>query len=127
MIGSRTKVKVVKNKVAPPFKTAEFDIMYGKGISKEGELIDMAVEYGIIKRSGAWFYYGELRMAQGRDNAKMYLTENPAVFEEIQQKVTEAIQHKGEDEPMVISSAAPVAEETKTPSARISIDVAVDD
>ena len=75
MVGSHTKVKVVKNKVAPPFKTAEFDIMYGKGISKEGELVDMATELGIMKRSGAWFYYGELRMAQGRDNAKIFLSE----------------------------------------------------
>jgi recombination protein RecA len=91
IIGSHTKVKVVKNKVAPPFKTAEFDIMYGKGISKEGELIDLATDLGIMKRSGAWFYYGELRMAQGRDNAKVYLNENPEIFEEIYAKVMETM------------------------------------
>ena len=127
MIGSRTKFKVVKNKVAPPFKTAEFDIMYGKGISKEGELIDLAMDMGIIKRSGAWFYYGELRMAQGRDNAKIYLNENPELFHEIQQKVMAAMK---QDAAEVIESAAePVEapEETKAPASRISIDVAVDD
>lgn len=131
MIGSRTKVKVVKNKVAPPFKTAEFDIMYGKGISKEGELVDMAMNLGIIKRSGAWFYYGDLRMAQGKDNAKIYLSENPEIFSEIQEKVMAAIQSNTD----VVDAVAEAVEvtsvdapqETKMPSSRISIDVAVDD
>ena len=132
IIGSHTKVKVVKNKVAPPFKTAEFDIMYGKGISKEGELIDLATNLGIMKRSGAWFYYGELRMAQGRDNAKIYLNENPEIFEDIYTKVMDALIAKDapEDTNPIdltdISEPLFPAEEKKT-SSKISIDVAVDD
>ena len=136
VVGAHTKVKVVKNKVAPPFKTAEFDIMYGKGISKEGELIDLATELGITKRSGAWFYYGELRMAQGRDNAKTYLTENPDVFEDIYNKVMSAIMSNGNDDTADDEGGSsafadtvndtPLAEEKKS-SSRISIDVAVDD
>ena len=136
VVGAHTKVKVVKNKVAPPFKTAEFDIMYGKGISKEGELIDLATELGITKRSGAWFYYGELRMAQGRDNAKTYLTENPDVFEDIYNKVMSVIMSNGNDDTADDEGGSsafadtvndtPLAEEKKS-SSRISIDVAVDD
>ena len=131
MVGSHTKVKVVKNKVAPPFKTAEFDIMYGKGISKEGELVDMATELGIMKRSGAWFYYGELRMAQGRDNAKIFLSENPEIFTEIQQKVMDAVQANNQDAfataPSIDAPEAPAEEAAPAPKTRISIDVAVDD
>lgn len=133
VVGSHTKVKVVKNKVAPPFKTAEFDIMYGKGISKEGELIDMATELGILKRSGAWFYYGELRMAQGRDNAKAYLMENPEIFEDIYNKVMAALLSDGTEAPadtdegaLVVDTDTEIPEEKKA-SKRISIDVAVDD
>ena len=77
VIGNETRVKVVKNKVAPPFKTAEVDIMYGEGISKTGELIDMAVEKEIVKKSGSWFSYGEERIGQGRENAKKYMKEHP--------------------------------------------------
>lgn len=134
VVGSHTKVKVVKNKVAPPFKTAEFDIMYGKGISKEGELIDMATELGILKRSGAWFYYGELRMAQGRDNAKAYLTENPEIFEDIYTKVMAALLSDGteanadaEDSVLSVDTTDTAIPEEKKTSKRISIDVAVDD
>ena len=87
IIGNHTKVKVVKNKVAPPFRVAEFDIIYGEGISKEGTLLDMAVEYGIITKSGAFFSYGDQRIAQGRDNARIYLREHPELTEEIDQKV----------------------------------------
>ena len=87
IIGNHTKVKVVKNKVAPPFRVAEFDIIYGEGISKEGTLLDMAVEYGIINKSGAFFSYGEQRLAQGRDNARIYLRENPELTAEIDKKV----------------------------------------
>ncbi len=85
--GSRTRVKVVKNKVAPPFKQAEFDIMYGKGISREGSLLDMAVDMTIIKKSGAWFTYDGEQLGQGRENAKNFLTENPEVMMEIAERV----------------------------------------
>ncbi len=85
--GSRTRVKVVKNKVAPPFKQAEFDIMYGKGISREGSLLDMAVDMNIIKKSGAWFTYDGEQLGQGRENAKNYLFEHPEVMMEVSDKV----------------------------------------
>ncbi len=87
VIGNRTRAKVVKNKVAPPFREAFFDIMFGEGISKSGELLDLAVQLNIIQKSGAWFSYGETRLGQGRDNAKLYLEGNPQVFAEIEQKV----------------------------------------
>ncbi len=87
--GNRTKVKVVKNKVAPPFKTAEFDIIYGKGISKEGCVLDMAVESDIVNKSGAWYSYGSTRIGQGRENAKEYLTANPELLIEIDKLVRE--------------------------------------
>ena len=87
IIGNHTKVKVVKNKVAPPFRVAEFDIIYGEGISREGTLLDMAVEYGIITKSGAFFSYGDQRIAQGRDNARVYLREHPELTDEIDKKV----------------------------------------
>ncbi len=89
VIGNRTKAKVVKNKIAPPFRTAEFDIMYGEGISHNGELLDMAVELGIVKKGGAWFSYGDTRLGQGRDNAKNYFTEHPEIAEEIEKQVRE--------------------------------------
>lgn len=88
-IGNRTKVKVVKNKVAPPFKEAEFDIMYGVGISKEGDILDLAANIGVINKSGAWFAYNENKIGQGRENAKNYLRENPAVLAEVEAKVRE--------------------------------------
>lgn len=90
--GNRTRVKVVKNKLAPPFRKAEFDIIYGQGISKTGELIDMGVEMAIIKKSGSWFSYGETRLGQGRDAVKNLLKDNPELSEEIEQKITAAIQ-----------------------------------
>ena len=83
-IGNRTRAKIVKNKVAPPFKEAEFDIMFGEGISKVGELIDLGVKLGIVQKSGAWFNYGDTRMGQGRDNAKIFLKEHPEVADEIE-------------------------------------------
>ncbi|WP_421040572.1 recombinase RecA [Mammaliicoccus vitulinus] len=83
VVGNRTKIKVVKNKVAPPFRVAEVDIMYGEGISREGELIDLAVEFDIIDKSGAWYSYNGERMGQGKENVKTYLKENPAIIEEI--------------------------------------------
>lgn len=90
IIGNRVRIKVVKNKVAPPFKTAEVDIMYGEGISKTGELIDMAVEKEIVKKSGSWFSYGEERIGQGRENAKKYMKEHPDIMEEVTKKVRAA-------------------------------------
>ncbi len=88
-LGSQTRVKVVKNKVAPPFRKAEFDIMYGEGISRAGELIDLGVEAGVIKKSGAWFSYGETRLGQGRDAAKKLMLDNPELAEEIEAKIME--------------------------------------
>lgn len=89
VIGSRTRVKVVKNKVAPPFKQAEFDILYGEGISQEGSLIDVAADLGVIQKSGAWYGYGELRLGQGKDNAREFLKANPEIFKELDHKVRE--------------------------------------
>src|SRR6267378_3589201 len=88
-VGSRVKVRVVKNKVAPPFKQAEFDLMHDHGISREGDLLDLGIEDKIIEKSGAWINYGELRLGQGRENAKQYLRDNPALVEEITRKVLE--------------------------------------
>ena len=87
IVGNSTRVKVVKNKVAPPFKQVEFDIMYGEGISKTGEIIDLGVKEGIIEKSGAWFSYGDERIGQGRENAKMYLKENGNICNEIEEKI----------------------------------------
>jgi len=87
VIGSRTKVKVVKNKVAPPFKEVEFDILYGEGISKEGDLLDIAVEKGIVDKSGAWYSYGKDRIGQGRENTRIYLKERPEMCAEIREKL----------------------------------------
>ena len=89
MLGNRTKVKVVKNKVAPPFKQAEFDIVYGEGISKEGCVLDFAVDENIIQKSGAWYSYGKEKIGQGRENAKQYLKEHPELLKEIEQKIRE--------------------------------------
>jgi recombination protein RecA len=134
-IGNRTKAKVVKNKVAPPFKEAQFDIMYGEGISRTGEIIDLGVETEVLKRSGAWFYYGEMRLGQGRDNAKITLQENPELAKEISDKVMAKLQESTLSENAKISekvskeASAPKSEETDTKSAmpKISIDIAVDD
>lgn len=87
IVGNRTKIKLVKNKVAPPFRTAEVDIMYGEGISKEGETVDLGVELDIVQKSGSWYAYGDERLGQGRENAKQYLKENPAVLEDISNKI----------------------------------------
>lgn len=97
-VGNRTRVKIVKNKVAPPFKEAEFDIIYGKGISREGCLLDVAVELGIIKRGGAWFSYNEQRLGQGRDNVRKYMVENPEFTEEIDRLVREKTTAADEEE-----------------------------
>jgi len=92
VIGNRVKVKVVKNKVAPPFRKAEFDIMYGNGISRSGEVIDMGVELNVIKKSGSWFSYGETKLGQGRDAVKQLIEDNPELMEELEGKIREALQ-----------------------------------
>lgn len=91
VVGNRTRVKVVKNKVAPPFKSSEFDIMYGTGISKVGELIDMGVEFEIVKKSGSWFSYKDSKLGQGRDTVKELLADNPELIDEIEQAIKEAV------------------------------------
>lgn len=92
--GNSTKVKVVKNKVAPPFQIAEFDIMYGEGISKVGEILDLGVEYGIVKKSGSWFSYGETKLGQGRDAVKGLIKDNPDLADELEEKIKAAIAEK---------------------------------
>jgi recombination protein RecA len=91
VMGNRTKVKIVKNKLAPPFKLAEFDIIYGEGISKIGEIIDLGVEYEIIKKSGSWFSYGDTKLGQGRDSVKQLLNDNPELFTELEGKIRAAL------------------------------------
>ena len=87
IIGNRTRVKIVKNKVAPPFKECEFDIMYGEGISRTGEVLDLAVDLGVVKKGGAWFSYNDEKLGQGRDNAKIFLKEHPDTMKEIEEKI----------------------------------------
>ncbi len=91
VIGNSTRVKIVKNKVAPPFRKAEFDIMFGEGISRVGEIVDLGVEYGIVKKSGSWFSYGDTKLAQGRDAVKQLLKDNPELAEEIEAKIMAAV------------------------------------
>lgn len=93
-IGSRTRVKVVKNKVAPPFRTAEFDMLFGEGISREGSILDQAVNRKIMTKSGAWFNYGEMRIAQGRDNARQFLKDNPELCDEIEAKIRAQVEEE---------------------------------
>ena len=93
-MGNRTKVKVVKNKVAPPFKIAEFDIMYGEGISKVGEILDLGVEYNVIKKSGSWFSYGDTKLGQGRDAVKKLIADNPELAEELEEKIIQFLKDK---------------------------------
>ena len=94
IIGNRTRAKIVKNKIAPPFKQAEFDIMFGEGISRAGEIVDLGVEYGIVKKSGSWFSYGDTKLAQGRDATKNVMKENPDLAAELEAKIMEAITTK---------------------------------
>jgi len=100
VVGNRTRVKVVKNKIAPPFREAEFDIMFGKGISREGDILDLSVTSNVVQKSGAWFAYNGDKIGQGRENAKIYLSEHPDIMEEIEQKVREhfAVDVSHEDE-----------------------------
>ena len=135
VIGNRTKVKIVKNKVAPPFKAAEFDIMYGEGISHVGELVDVGVETNILKKSGAWFYYGDTRLGQGRDNVKKLFLDNPELAKEIEDKIFAAVKSgtevtgvsaepsEGDSEPVI----EPTAPENIRPRKKVDIDIAVDE
>ena len=100
VLGHLTKVKIVKNKVAPPFRRAEFDIMFGEGISKIGEIIDLGVDYGIIKKSGSWFSYEGTKLAQGRDATKQLIADNPELAEELEAKIMEALKNKAQESPV---------------------------
>ena len=128
IIGNNTRVKIVKNKVAPPFKTAEFDILYGKGICHTGEIIDAGVELGILKKSGAWFYYGETRLGQGRDNAKQLFEDNPELAAEIEEKIM-AVVNQGAEMPASADDEVEIIPEepTNRPRKTVDIDIAVDD
>lgn len=139
VIGSRTKAKIVKNKVAPPFKSAEFDIMYGTGISKEGEIVDMAVEYDIIHKGGSWFSYGDRRLGQGRDNIKNLIKNDPEFAAELEVKIKAKLEEiQAESAQKYRAKAAPmaktedeVAEEKAVKNtraaARAKLDIAVED
>ena len=113
VVGNRTRVKIVKNKVAPPFKEAEFDIMFGKGISKEGDILDLAADCGIIVKSGAWYAYNGDKIGQGRENAKTYLRENPLGCEEVEAKVREKFQLDGTAEETDAEGEPEVLEDEK--------------
>ncbi len=131
-IGNRTRCKIVKNKVAPPFKEAEFDIMYGRGISKEGEIVDLGVNYDIIQKSGSWFSYGDMRLGQGRDNVRELLATSPELADELEAKILEAMK-VNKDKPKAKKSRAMPAEEEPAPKpttkagARAKLDIVVDD
>jgi recombination protein RecA len=109
VVGNETRVKVVKNKVAPPFKQAEFDILYGAGISREGEIIDLGVQAGIVDKAGAWFSYSGTRIGQGKDNVREYLREHPEMALEIENRVREQLGIA----PQVAAAARPVAEQSE--------------
>jgi len=132
-IGSRTRAKVVKNKVAPPFKEAEFDVMYGKGISKVGELVDMGTKLEVLKRSGAWFYYNDDRLGQGRDNVKQLLTDNESLAKEIEDKIMEKYNQllngkpTSDEEEVTITPVDSADIEPERPRKKVNIDIAVDD
>ena len=131
MLGNRTRVKIVKNKVAPPFKRAEFDIMYGKGISKSGDVLDCAVEAGIVSKAGSWFSYNGERIGQGRENVKQYLEDNPDLMEELTQKLRDTVREKKEaemreeDERMQARKAKQAA--GKEPEAPVAEDLMIDE
>ena len=127
-IGARTRAKIVKNKVSPPFKEAEFDIMYGKGISKIGEIVDLGVKFEVINKSGAWFSYGETRLGQGRDNVKLLLEREKALAAEIEEKVRKIMSGEAvEKETEAPKEAKIVTPKRSSSSLRARIDIAVDD
>ena len=129
MIGSRTRAKVVKNKIAPPFKEAEFDIMYGKGISRTGELLDLAVKADVVQKSGAWFNFGETRLGQGRDNVKELLDNNPEVRDEIEKQLWENLDKLSPKpkKPAKATILPKPAEKAATKSSKSNIDILVED
>ncbi len=136
VLGSHTKVKIVKNKVAPPFKSAEFDIMYGTGISKDGEILDMAVEYDIIHKSGSWFSYNDQRLGQGRDNVKEMIKNDPEFAEKLENQIKEKlaeIQEKSDHKyrpkaaPMAKTDDEEAPAKTTRAAARAKLDIAVED
>ena len=132
-IGSHTKVKVVKNKVAPPFREVEFDIMYGQGISRVGELLDLAEKLDIVQKSGAWFSYNGTRIGQGRENAKKFLQDNPDIFEEITGQVKQNADKlylkaaKGEGKAAATPVEAPEEKPVDSKKVKADIDITVDD
>ncbi|MBO5859012.1 MAG: DNA recombination/repair protein RecA, partial [Clostridia bacterium] len=131
IIGNRTRAKIVKNKVAPPFKEAEFDILYGRGISRDGEIVDLGVKFGILQKSGAWFSYGDMRLAQGRDNTREMLMNDPALFKEINDKVVYALNEAASaskiKKPRPTMPEPPAPQPTTKASARAKLDIVVDD
>jgi recombination protein RecA len=114
MIGSRTRAKIVKNKVAPPYREAEFDILYGSGISRMGELLDLSVKFEIVQKGGAWFSYGDIRLGQGRDNSRNFLIEHPEIAAEIEKKLWDKVKAQKEEalraRPAAKAAAAPAAD-----------------
>ena len=125
VFGKRAKVRVVKNKVAPPFKRCEFDLMFGEGISRAGEIIDLGVEYGIIKKSGSWFSYNDSKLAQGRDAAKAVVLDNPELADELEAKIMEAM-HGGNAAEGAKPEEGPASAETKAPAAKGDADFDAD-
>jgi recombination protein RecA len=119
VVGNRTRVKVVKNKLAPPFREVEFDILYGQGISRSGDLVDLASEMGIIEKSGAWFSFGADRIGQGRENAKTYVEQHPEVMEKVEAMILakHGIKRGPKEAPAAVQNGAPVEEKTKKPQA----------
>jgi recombination protein RecA len=109
IIGNQTRVKVVKNKVAPPFRKAEFEILYGEGISREGEVVDLGVQEGIVDKAGAWYSYNGDRIGQGKDNARQFLIEHPEIAQDIEKKVRDRLMPKVKPEPVAEESEAGAA------------------
>ena len=132
MVGSRTRAKVVKNKIAPPFKEAEFDIMYGQGISREGELVDLAVTAGVVQKSGAWFSFGDVRLGQGRENVKEFFKNNKEIADEIEKQLWENIDKLNptktakEKKNPVVTAVAPAAP-SAAPASQDKLDILVED
>ncbi len=132
-IGSHTRVRVVKNKVAPPFKEAEFDVLYGKGISRDSELLDLGMKLELVQRSGAWFYYNDMRIGQGRDNARDFLRDNPETAAQLEAQIREELARQSRPQAAVVPEQAPLeipieaAVQVTANTAKAKIDITVDD